>query len=245
MTTPAAPPDTLLSALGNKTRRRILELLAEEPRYILQLSKELDVTMPAVQKHLQVLEEAGLVTSYERESDLPAPSRRYFKLSASIYLTVGIAEDFVQVRAAPIGEAPKALPNQISELERDVTRLEGSRDVRERLRQAKSLLARIDEAVEELDGEKIALLGLRQRVRRAANEAIRQVSRSGLERKVLQTLLRPGKPRNAEVISAELEIRERTVEDILAELDRKGLALGRPGRAPPEEPSPDGSTRDA
>ena len=40
--------DVLFEVLGNDTRRRILQLLADEPRYFIQLSKDLGVSQQAV-----------------------------------------------------------------------------------------------------------------------------------------------------------------------------------------------------
>jgi DNA-binding transcriptional ArsR family regulator len=50
-----------ISALGDATRRAIFELLAEGPRPVGELARELPVTRPAVSQHLKVLKEAGLV----------------------------------------------------------------------------------------------------------------------------------------------------------------------------------------
>jgi DNA-binding transcriptional ArsR family regulator len=54
------PPD-LLAVLADPTRRRILDLLLDEPRAVGELVAALDVSQPAASKHLRVLREAGLV----------------------------------------------------------------------------------------------------------------------------------------------------------------------------------------
>jgi DNA-binding transcriptional ArsR family regulator len=50
-----------MDALGDPTRRRIFELLREQPRAVTDLADELPVSRPAVSQHLRVLESAGLV----------------------------------------------------------------------------------------------------------------------------------------------------------------------------------------
>lgn len=50
-----------MSALGDGTRRAVFELLAEGPRSVGELARELPVTRPAVSQHLRVLKDAGLV----------------------------------------------------------------------------------------------------------------------------------------------------------------------------------------
>jgi DNA-binding transcriptional ArsR family regulator len=49
------------TALGDPTRKAIFELLADRPRPVGELARELPVSRPAVSQHLRVLKEAGLV----------------------------------------------------------------------------------------------------------------------------------------------------------------------------------------
>jgi DNA-binding transcriptional ArsR family regulator len=50
------------AVLGDRTRRTIVEALAERPRAVGELAAELPVSRPAVSQHLRVLKDAGLVT---------------------------------------------------------------------------------------------------------------------------------------------------------------------------------------
>lgn len=54
---------TVLDALGDPTRRAVLELLRGGERTVGQLVDALPVSQPAVSQHLRVLREAGLVAS--------------------------------------------------------------------------------------------------------------------------------------------------------------------------------------
>jgi DNA-binding transcriptional ArsR family regulator len=49
------------AALGDPTRRDIFARIAERPRAVGDLARELPVSRPAVSQHLKVLKEAGLV----------------------------------------------------------------------------------------------------------------------------------------------------------------------------------------
>lgn len=53
--------DRVFHALGDPTRRAILEKLSEGPISVSTLAKPLDITLAAVVQHLQVLERSGLV----------------------------------------------------------------------------------------------------------------------------------------------------------------------------------------
>lgn len=53
--------DRTFHALGDPTRRAIVEQLSEGPRSVSVLAGPLGITLTAVSQHLQVLEECGLV----------------------------------------------------------------------------------------------------------------------------------------------------------------------------------------
>jgi len=62
-------------ALGDGTRRRIMEILRDGPRAVGEIAKELPVSQPAVSQHLKVLKRAGLVL------DRPVGARRVYQLA--------------------------------------------------------------------------------------------------------------------------------------------------------------------
>lgn len=68
-------PDSAWGALGDSTRRSIVEVLAERPCAVGELARQLPVSRPAVSQHLKVLKEAGLVT------DEVAGTRRIYRLN--------------------------------------------------------------------------------------------------------------------------------------------------------------------
>ena len=51
----------LFEVLAEPTRRQVLDLLREQERTVGELVDELDMSQPAVSKHLRVLRDAGLV----------------------------------------------------------------------------------------------------------------------------------------------------------------------------------------
>ncbi len=54
-------PDQVFDALGDPTRRRILERLDRGPTSVSELARPMTITLAAVVQHLQVLERCGLV----------------------------------------------------------------------------------------------------------------------------------------------------------------------------------------
>ncbi len=63
--------DETFAALANSTRRAILARLAEGEASVNDLAEPFDLTLPAISKHIKVLEHAGLVTRSRRAQFRP------------------------------------------------------------------------------------------------------------------------------------------------------------------------------
>lgn len=64
-----------LAALGDSSRREIFELLADGPRAVGEIARELPISRPAVSQHLKILKAAGLVI------DEAVGTRRLYRLN--------------------------------------------------------------------------------------------------------------------------------------------------------------------
>src|ERR671934_2468291 len=77
---------TAMDALGDATRREIMERLRGGPRPVGEIAAGLPISRPAVSQHLRVLKEAGLVAErkegtrrlYRIEPEALADLRAYF-----------------------------------------------------------------------------------------------------------------------------------------------------------------------
>jgi DNA-binding transcriptional ArsR family regulator len=58
--------DRTFAALADPTRRRILEHLSQGDRCVTDLARPYSMSLPAVSKHLRVLEKAGLIRRRRR-----------------------------------------------------------------------------------------------------------------------------------------------------------------------------------
>ena len=61
MPSPNPDIDRIFHALGDPTRRAIVEKLSEGPVSVSRLAEPLSITLAAVVQHLQILEDSGLV----------------------------------------------------------------------------------------------------------------------------------------------------------------------------------------
>ncbi|WP_245599529.1 ArsR/SmtB family transcription factor [Nakamurella lactea] len=98
------------SVLGDRTRRAIVERLAERPSAVGELADALPVTRPAVSQHLKVLKDAGLVT------EQAAGTRRIYRLNPMGVAALRDQLDTFWNRAlagyADIAEQPTQQPTQ-------------------------------------------------------------------------------------------------------------------------------------
>ncbi len=86
-----------LKILLNPTRLRILEMLAEHPFFLTELSEKLRIAKKVLLKHLEELEKIGLVYSKRHNIGVGRP-RRYFYLSEDVELVVKVGNMVKRLR---------------------------------------------------------------------------------------------------------------------------------------------------
>ncbi|MHA1965937.1 MAG: ArsR/SmtB family transcription factor [Candidatus Thorarchaeota archaeon] len=149
--------DRVFKALGNETRRKILQLLAQGDRYPYELSKVLGLTPRGVFKHLEALQEAGLVERQHGESEV-GPDRVYYRLNVRFGLSTTILPGSFAVRITSHGRTGRRLivPQGfiIPEARPDVTA------VKKLLRE----LGKVNKRLENLDVERMRFASLRSRI---------------------------------------------------------------------------------
>lgn len=69
--TESAHLDNIFSALAHPVRRRLIERLAEADATVNELAEPFAMSLPAISKHLRVLEAAGLITRGRRAQFRP------------------------------------------------------------------------------------------------------------------------------------------------------------------------------
>lgn len=101
-------PQAVFRALSDPTRRQILLFLTQEDMAIADIADRFDITRTAINKHLAILEEGGLVISRtsgreRRKSLAPKPLKSAFEW-------LGFFEQFWDVRLADLQrEVEKAM----------------------------------------------------------------------------------------------------------------------------------------
>ena len=89
--------DKVFDALASPARRQMLAYLSEDEMSAGEIAARFQMSKPAISKHLQILENAGLVTSEKRG--------QFVWYSISRDTLTGVIARFMQ-RVAPVAEAP-------------------------------------------------------------------------------------------------------------------------------------------
>lgn len=89
--------ELLLDVMGCKTRRNILDLLRDEPRFVSQISRELEIGQKAIIEHLRAMEEAGLLSSSFQKIQRGRP-RKYYDISQDVEFQIFISQGTMRIK---------------------------------------------------------------------------------------------------------------------------------------------------
>src|SRR3989337_1225729 len=78
------PEREVYRALSSKARVEILKLLYKKPHDIEELAKKLAFQPVTIRHHIQSLQEAGLLESYEERSGSAGRPKTYYKIAKSL-----------------------------------------------------------------------------------------------------------------------------------------------------------------
>jgi ArsR family transcriptional regulator len=92
----AAEVARLLDILGNRNRRRIIELLRQKPCFVTEISETLTISPKAVIDHLQMMEREAILSCQMDER-----RRKYYYLANDILIDVSLREVLVTSAVTP------------------------------------------------------------------------------------------------------------------------------------------------
>ena len=181
--------DQALYLLQNKTRRQILERLAREPHYPMQLSELIGVSQPAVVKHLKELEKGGMVSKNKVPSEKGGPPRTIYAVERAMSIHVDIGPDLFRCeeRKLPAG-GPMRLSSNLPAASVPIAE---SLSGRKKIAVAEGLahMRSLANVLEELDAQRDALISLHQHVRQRVSAAVEADFDSYQERSIIQSMV--------------------------------------------------------
>ncbi len=202
--------EVLLEVLGNESRRRILALLSKKPCYVSEISYSLKMAPKAVLEHLEKLEKAGIIRSFEEGR------RRYYCIDKSLRIEVTIA--------------PHVFETSV------ITGVNGA-DVERAVRDAKRVfdmrvessgIPELSDAIREIERIQHNISRIQGMINSRINEVFERITREinesiedEIERIVMIGIAKGAK--NAMEIAEQFGLPYRDVENAMERLERRGV----------------------
>lgn len=102
--------EDILDVMGCRTRREIINLLRIEPRFVSQISKELEIGQKAIIEHLRAMEDLGILKSSFKKIERGRP-RKYYDMSRDITVNIIINQNLFEVAISQEALQRKQLPS--------------------------------------------------------------------------------------------------------------------------------------
>jgi len=150
--------EAILDVMGCRTRREIINLLREEPRFVSEISKELEIGQKAIIEHLRAMEELGLLKSSFQKIERGRP-RKYYDMSHDITVNIIINQNTFQVDITEEALNRKQLPSgdewsRLLNVEHRIRmgQWEAIEELKSLIRLYGTLLKRAEEVLEDVEG---------------------------------------------------------------------------------------------
>jgi predicted transcriptional regulator len=211
--------DSVLLTVENPVRRKIIKQLSKEPSYQLRISKELGFSQQLVAKHLESMEDSGVVSS-QMEASPHGPKRKEYLLNRSISLTIDFAPNLFKARVMEFDPLPELdLPGASGEVFRMLAEVMQRPEENAKLKPLGSLIKEIDSKLTRIEDEKSVLLYLRHLAMKEVSRAVGGHSDGGWDAKVINQLVDENEKNLRETFSG-LRMSQEWVRAILAELEQ-------------------------
>jgi predicted transcriptional regulator len=178
----------IFDVLSNETRRRILEILAEEPAYLNQLTREIRVSQQAILKHLEYLQERGIIKSFIVRGEGGTPPKKYYELDDSVLLLSELAKSLLDRSALRDGgvasEGELKLQVDPSSEKRKLEEI-GSLDTEQRIRALREYVCSLEDTLERISAAYYALTQLKIQALNMARRTLREKFESAEDRRML------------------------------------------------------------
>jgi len=209
--------------IGSETRRNILRSIAHEPKYLFQLSQELNKTQQSLQRHLNCLMEKGWIIRESIEGPF-GPSRKVYRIAKNLSVRITLSQHSFNfdVFEISIGDSDKkrSFPlDHVESLGRDL-----SLNVFEALEKSvvdfDQKISRIDAVLDQLGSIESFLLSRKLSITGELNETISMKLEGDAHRKdreLAYTIFSSSAPITIDLIQKEIETER---PELLASLRR-------------------------
>ncbi|MBS3781122.1 MAG: ArsR family transcriptional regulator [Candidatus Thermoplasmatota archaeon] len=206
--------DEMIQLLQNETRRRILDLLSKEENYPLAISRNLDTSQQSVSKHLDRLEDKGLVISKKCKSEKGGPPTKKYSLNREFSLRIDLGPQLFDTGIEDLRD------EEIDDYEEIEEKVRGGIVEGGYLEGHRKIILNIERKIRKLERERKYLLKLKEKALSEAYNYIHENFDNYEERKILYYVLDSGVTDPRE-IAKYFNVREDEIKRILEDMKEK------------------------
>ena len=182
--------------------------------YFNQLAKKIGIGQQAILRHLQALEDIGLIETYAEKSNFGAPDRKYYRVNDSFVLTISLSEDNFTITKQNITESRN------KESKKYYKNLDSMpEEAGEALSLLQENLTKIEEQISAQESRLNDLYALRQMVLSKLHK-IGMTSFKENERRLLYKIVEES-PRSIAELSDLVDEKESSLKDLIREMRSK------------------------
>jgi ArsR family transcriptional regulator len=216
-----ATSEELFNMLGNETRRMILELLAEKPRYTTELSEMLDIGQKAINEHLKIMRDLGIIELYV-EKQLRGSPRKYFKILDSFKMEFSVSPNFFDIDIADRKIDQEAILERFPEFVEYQERVESSHKIA-RMEELRQIVSGLNAELERISEAKMYIENLISQVRGQCASIMESIELDEQEKKVLFEIVSSGGKSTLDIIAEKYRIEPEEVKKTLRSLKEKNV----------------------
>ena len=213
--------EQLLDILGNETRRMILQLLAEKPRYTTEIASLLNIGQKAINDHLKIMSEFGVIELYTQKQSRGSP-RKYFKINEKFKLEFTLTPGFFRVYILSPEMDLKSVLEKFPEFKKLQKKVEQMEKIR-RIEHYRKMCRDLGEELFRLTQAKMYIETLLAKVRQQCMEAVDALGLDPLEKRVLFEVVTAGRGTNMRDIAEKCNISSEETLEILKNLEKKNV----------------------
>ncbi|HPR42611.1 MAG TPA: ArsR family transcriptional regulator [Candidatus Methanofastidiosa archaeon] len=214
--------DVMFNLLGNETRRMILKMLSLGPCYTTEIAEKLNIGQKAINEHMRLLQEAGIVDLYVQKQSRGSP-RKYFKINKRIRLEFAMGPySYTTVSNDALDADISELPDEFPEFKEIMKEVNKARKIKEISMLSKTLgnlrieherLTKAKEYVESMIGH----------VKLQCINVCDEMGLDDSEKRLVLELIGAGGKLSIGDLSDRLKVDENEITDSLKKLKVKGI----------------------
>lgn len=196
-------------------------MLAEKPRYTTEIANLLDIGQKAINEHLRIMSEFGIINMYVQKQQRGSP-RKYFKVNERFKLEFTLTPGFFKVYIVDPNMDLNTLLQDFPELKELQKKVEQIQTVR-RIEQYRKVCKELGEELSRLTQAKMYIETLLVRTRQRCKQLIETLELEPKEQRVLFEVVTTGGETTVDEIAEKCKTSKEETIKALHALEEKGV----------------------